>query len=403
MISTLRKKEWRYRFLPNLTTVVLNDKVIELRKFKTEDIVAGINRPFPGSGYISHYDNKLFFLSASGIISYKDLENFNKLKIKKEQARIGGYTVSDFNIIRFKQISSNINEYVTKRNFEKEYWFTAKDIQIFKNKIFVSYANQVKNNCWNTSIVYSELNLKKLNFKKLFIPNEMVCADKNQDNEFNAHQSGGRIIEYDENHLIFTTGDYRNRYLAQKDDSSFGKVLKVNFKNGEYRIISKGHRNPQGLFYDRKNNFLLETEHQGGDEINLIKLNYAKDNQIPNFGWPISSYGEHYGKFEDNRKKYKVSFKKSHEKEGFIEPIKYFVPSIGISEISGLNKDRHYVASSMRARALFFFQLTEENKIKDIKKINLSERVRDLFLHDNKLFMFLESSTSIGILDLSAV
>ena len=96
----------------------------------------------------------------------------------------------------------------------------------------------------------------------------MVCADKNQDNEFNAHQSGGRIIEYDENHLIFTTGDYRNRYLAQKDDSSFGKVLKVNFKNGEYRIISKGHRTK--VYLHRKNNFLLETEHGPKEEMRLI-------------------------------------------------------------------------------------------------------------------------------------
>ena len=55
-----------------------------------------------------------------------------------------------------------------------------------------------------------------------------------------------------------------------------------------------GHRNPQGLFFDIKNNILLETEHgpEGGDEINIIELNNA---EIPNFGWAISSYGEHYG------------------------------------------------------------------------------------------------------------
>ena len=32
-----------------------------------------------------------------------------------------------------------------------------------------------------------------------------------------------------------------------------------------------GHRNPQGLYFDKENNFILETEHgpKGGDEINL--------------------------------------------------------------------------------------------------------------------------------------
>ena len=64
-----------------------------------------------------------------------------------------------------------------------------------------------------------------------------------------------------------------------------------------------GHRNPQGLYFDKKNNFLLEAEHgpEGGDEINLIKFN---QDAVPNYGWAISSYGEHYGgkKAERNKK-----------------------------------------------------------------------------------------------------
>ncbi len=34
-----------------------------------------------------------------------------------------------------------------------------------------------------------------------------------------------------------------------------------------------GHRNPQGLYVNKENNFILETEHgpKGGDEINLIR------------------------------------------------------------------------------------------------------------------------------------
>ena len=39
-----------------------------------------------------------------------------------------------------------------------------------------------------------------------------------------------------------------------------------------YQIYSLGHRNPQGLFYDIENDYILETEHgpKGGDEINMI-------------------------------------------------------------------------------------------------------------------------------------
>ena len=70
-----------------------------------------------------------------------------------------------------------------------------------------------------------------------------------------------------------------------------------------------GHRNPQGLFYNEDENFLLEAEHgpQGGDEINVIKLDY---NSIQNFGWAISSYGEHYG--GKNALKIKINMKNIH-------------------------------------------------------------------------------------------
>ena len=58
-----------------------------------------------------------------------------------------------------------------------------------------------------------------------------------------------------------------------------------------------GHRNPQGLFVDQ-NKIVLSTEHGpwGGDEINLIPFEKIYNNEILNFGWPISSYGEHYAK-----------------------------------------------------------------------------------------------------------
>ena len=101
-----------------------------------------------------------------------------------------------------------------------------------------------------------------------------------------------------------------------------------------------GHRNPQGLYYNKTNNFLLEAEHgpEGGDEINLIELD---PNKIPNYGWAISSYGEHYGgkNAPYNKKKYvKYPLYKSHSEYNFIEPLIYFNPSIGISQIVGLDK-----------------------------------------------------------------
>ena len=57
------------------------------------------------------------------------------------------------------------------------------------------------------------------------------------------------------------------------------KLNRFNKKNIDYEVISMGHRNPQGLFYNEDKNFLLEAEHgpQGGDEINPDSLRYNFD------------------------------------------------------------------------------------------------------------------------------
>ena len=165
-----------------------------------------------------------------------------------------------------------------------------------------------------------------------------------------------------------------------------------------------GHRNPQGLFFDKENNFVLETEHgpQGGDEINLIEISKINKDKIQNYGWAISSAGEHYGgRVERNKKKYeKYPLYKSHSEHGFIEPLKSFVPSIGISEIVKVGKNR-YVVSSMKDKSLYFFELNEQKQIINLNKVEVFERVRDLKFNDNQLYLFMEDTASIGLINLN--
>ena len=40
----------------------------------------------------------------------------------------------------------------------------------------------------------------------------------NDDKDFNAHQSGGRINFINDKKLIFSTGEYRSRHLRSKYD-----------------------------------------------------------------------------------------------------------------------------------------------------------------------------------------
>ena len=73
------------------------------------------------------------------------------------------------------------------------------------------------------------------------------------------------------------------------DQNIYGKILEIKFNSNKSKIISIGHRNPQGFFYSEKYNFIISTEHgpRGGDEINKILSN-------KNYGWPIVSLGEKY-------------------------------------------------------------------------------------------------------------
>jgi glucose/arabinose dehydrogenase len=192
--------------------------------------------------------------------------------------------------------------------------------------------------------------------------------------------------------------------LAQDIKSVNGKIIKININNGNYEIISMGHRNPQGLYFDKENNFILETEHgpKGGDEINLIEVNKINKDKIQNYGWAISSAGEHYGgKSEANKTKYeKYPLYKSHSEHGFIEPLKSFVPSIGISEIVKIGQNK-YVVSSMKDKSLYFFELNEQKQIINLNRVEVFERVRDLRFNNNQLFLFMEDTASIGVINLN--
>ena len=261
-------------------------------------LMYGIANQFPASGYIDEHKNKLILLSASGILAYST-SPINKLN--KE--------------LILKQINTNIHEFINEDQFKKSRqhnfdwleggWYSTKDIQIYEDDIYVSYTREVTSNCWNTSLLEGKMNYDFIEFDILFTSDECVHVDKNIDKEFNAHQSGGRITNLNKDTVLLSTGDFRSRHRVQNKKSIFGKIIKISKNNKDYSIISMGHRNPQGLFYDKANNFLLEAEHgpEGGDEINLIQLN---ENTTPNYGWAISSYGEHYGgkKAEPNKKKY---------------------------------------------------------------------------------------------------
>jgi hypothetical protein len=380
----LKKQEGSEIILRGSIEKLSNNKT--LKKYKlTSGFYAGIYLLVPGTGYIDFYENNMFVLSTRGVLAFR--KNFEN---DKEN---------------FKQIRNNINEFIGIKHFKKFKNISLKDILIFNKKIYISYTDEIKQDCWNISVIYGDINYERISFKKLFTPKNCIHSKDNLDKEFTASQTGGRMISFDDNQILLTTGEFRSRYLAQDDQSINGKVIKININSKEYEIISMGHRNQQGIYFDKENNFILASEHgpQGGDEINLIEVNKINKDKIQNFGWPISSAGEHYGgkTAEKNKKKYeKYPLYKSHSKYGFIEPLKSFVPSIGISEIVKVGQNR-YVVSSLRDKSLYFFELNEEKQIINLNKVEVFERVRDLKFNNKKLYLFMENTASIGVIDLN--
>ena len=80
---------------------------------------------------------------------------------------------------------------------------------------------------------------------------------------------------------------------SQDMDLTIGKVISINYQDGKKEILSKGHRNPQGITVTSSGK-ILQAEHgpNGGDEINFIDHNALK-----NFGWPYQSLGINYKNF----------------------------------------------------------------------------------------------------------
>ncbi|TKD71248.1 PQQ-dependent sugar dehydrogenase [Pseudalkalibacillus hwajinpoensis] len=103
------------------------------------------------------------------------------------------------------------------------------------------------------------------------------------------YHNGGRVKVGPDEMLYITTGDAGNPKLAQDVNSTAGKILRMTLSgttpnDNPFRgslVYSYGHRNPQGLAWDDKDQ-LYSSEHgqSAHDEINKIEAG-------KNYGWPV--------------------------------------------------------------------------------------------------------------------
>jgi glucose/arabinose dehydrogenase len=139
---------------------------------------------------------------------------------------------------------------------------------------------------------------------------------------------GSRITFDDQGHVFFGVGDRGKRAPAQDLGNHMGSIMRLNLDgsipadnpfvgkaSARDEIWSYGHRNPQGLFFDRSTQRLWSIEHgpRGGDEINLVQRGL-------NYGWPVISHGKEYWG--------PVSIGEGTRKAGMEQPLKVYIPSI---------------------------------------------------------------------------
>lgn len=341
-------------------------------------------------GYIDLFQDRIIFAAHDGTFYFT-----NKIsEIKKGINKINKFNKTNFDF-RF-----NIEDEDPYRNI------LIRDIMIDKENLYVVINGRDKINdeqfSLTTIVLKGKIDLenKEIYFEKFFDPGEKILGST----DFS--HSGGRIIKYKSDNFLLTVPDHAlmDDYESltdriNSDKSIIGKILILN--NGNYKIFSKGHRNPQGLYYDEKNDFIFETEHgpTGGDEINLIKKNN-------HYGWPIASYGAKI----PNLNKFR-----NHKKNNFTEPLTYWWPrNCGMSEI--IKPDRNFnenwkgyvllnacLTGSGADQGLSIYRWefnTKSKKLKKKNKYHIGDRIRDMKYSkkDNSLLLVLENQKALGII-----
>jgi hypothetical protein len=391
-IFVYKKNNFKFERKKNSIQLEENIPGDELILFNNSDLI------FTGPrAYFASDRNNLFLITGTGILMTIQIK---KISINEDH-------------LNFEKINTNINDFLKPYKNEGSIYSKTSMIKnlMYKNgSLIVSYIKKINDTCYKHSIIEGKVDIKSIKFREFFTINE--CR------EFYSDYVGGNLANYKDNKILYTVGDWSicedSRWLkkgkgfctknnSQSMSSALGKIFEIDFFTKKSNIISIGHDNPQGIFYDSDHDTIFSTEHgpKGGDELN-ININ-PSITKFKNYGYPISSYGEHYGYPNPgvNYKYEEAPLYKSHKQFGFEEPIDYFVPSIGISDIEKIGNK--LLVGSLGSNidqgdlSFFIYSLDEKQKIIERKTFKIFQRIRDIHVLDKHILLFLETSGSIAV------
>jgi glucose/arabinose dehydrogenase len=204
------------------------------------------------------------------------------------------------------------------------------------------------------------------------------------------HYSGK--IAFDKNgYLFLSLGDRQvppegnlEAHPAQDLSNHHGKIVRlhddgrvpadnpfVSRTGAKPEIWSYGHRNVQGLAIHPETGDLWADEHgpQGGDEVNLIQPG-------KNYGWPVIGYGVNY--------QTGLAIHSGTHRQGMEQPIRVWVPSIGISGLMIYTGDKfpqwrgNLFIGGMAGQQLSRLTLDGQRVINEETLVQQRGRIRDI-------------------------
>jgi aldose sugar dehydrogenase len=136
-------------------------------------------------------------------------------------------------------------------------------------------------------------------------------------------------------------------------------------------IWSYGHRNVQGMALHPETGELWANEHgpQGGDELNLIQPG-------KNYGWPVIGFGVNYNTG--------LAIHRGTHREGMEQPVRVWVPSIGISGMMFYTGDKfpqwrgNLFIGGMNGQQLSRLTLKGQRVVNEETLVQQMGRIRDI-------------------------
>ena len=262
----------------------------------------------------------------------------------------------------------------------------------------MSYAEK-GNGGYGAVVVRGELNLQEKNPQIRNIKRIWEQVPKVSGQGHYAH----RMLFGKDGKLWISSGERQKFDPAQDMKSNLGKVIRLNddgsvvadnpfTQQGEIgkQVWSLGHRNPLGIAFDHKDQlWVVEMGPKGGDELNLI-------HKGENYGYPIVSNGDHYSGKEIPDHVTRPEFK---------APEISWTPVISPSNLVFYQKQlfpqwtNKALIGGLSSEAIIVVD-TESKPVREIQRLNMKQRIRDIYpAHDGSIWV-LEDGKNAGLLRL---